>query len=112
MVAMTVISNEIRDLETITIHCPLCGAHHMYRLELVRRRYVFYELPEFPVRGATRFIRQFTCPIKHEEFQASFVIHDMPSSPTRSVKVIGVVEEPSEEEDKENKSENRNVVKG
>ncbi|MBM4128741.1 MAG: hypothetical protein FJ243_01335 [Nitrospira sp.] len=89
---MTSATKDIRALETITIHCPLCGAEHSYLLELERRQYIFYELPEFPMRGATRFVRRFSCPVKHEEFDASFVIHDMPSSPTRSVKVIGIVE--------------------
>lgn len=85
--------------EIITIDCPICGVSHSYNLE-VERSVVVKMLTEYDMNEKPRVVhltRFFSCPTKKEDFQATIIMHETSRSRIKSVKVIGLAEEPSDE---------------
>ena len=72
--------------------CPKCKDRHRYRLNVERSVVIkmirMSDMHEQPRQ--VRFTRLFTCPIKNEEFEASFILTDTSSSRIRSVDVEGI----------------------
>lgn len=88
-----------RSIEIFTMDCPICGASHSYNLE-VGRSFIVKAIIAIDVNEKPRSVhveRLFTCLTKKEDFQATIILHETSSSRIKSVKVIGPVEEPSDE---------------
>lgn len=78
-------------IETITIGCPVCGDSHLYNLEVERSVVVYNRLPKNAFKERViRFTRLFVCPVKQPDFQATFILSDIPHSPIRTVNVLGI----------------------
>ncbi len=86
--------------ENITIpNCPICRGSHTYSLK-VERSWIIKLLTSEDMHEksrAVRITRLFTCPVKHKDFQGTFVLHDKSSSRIKSIEVIGLAEESSDE---------------
>jgi len=86
--------------ENITIpNCPICGGSHTYSLKVERSLIMKFRISKdmHEKSRAVRKTRLFTCPIKHKDFQGIFVLHDTSSSRIKSIEVIGLAEESSDE---------------
>lgn len=86
--------------ENITIpNCPICGGSHTYSLKversLIMKLLISKDMHE--KSRAVRITRLFACPVKHKDFQGTFVLRDTSSSRIKSVEVIRLVEESSDE---------------
>jgi hypothetical protein len=72
--------------------CPKCGTSHRYALT-VERAVILHEVVLGSSREQRRRVRQtrlFTCPIKNEEFQATFFLSETASTLITSVTVSGI----------------------
>ncbi len=73
-------------------NCPKCKQGHRYKLNversIVMKALLMSDMGEQPRRVG--FTRLFTCPIKNEEFQASFILTDTSSSRIKNVEVAGI----------------------
>lgn len=73
-------------------NCPKCKDGHRYKLNVERsiviKMLTMSDMSEQP--RPVRITRLFTCPIKNEEFQASFILTDTSSSRIKSVDVVGI----------------------
>lgn len=71
--------------------CPKCKGGHRYRLDveraLVMKMLTAADFNERPRQ--VEFTRFFTCPVKNEEFQASFTLTDTSSDRIERVRVVG-----------------------
>lgn len=71
--------------------CPKCKGPHRYKLEveraLVLKTMTAADFNEQPRQ--VKFTRFFTCPVKNEEFQASFALTDTSSDRIARVRVVG-----------------------
>ncbi len=91
------------DLETILIaECPICGASHTYSLKVERSFYWAYLRTGIKTKRqqSISFTRFFTCPVKRMDFQDRFILKQSPLSQIKSVEVVGVVQESSDERQK------------
>ena len=72
--------------------CPKCNGQHRYKLSVDRsiilkmsNAYDMYE------RGRqVRFVRLFTCPVKNEDYQATFFLTDTSSDRIKDVRIVGI----------------------
>lgn len=72
---------------TITIpQCPLCETRHTYKLKITRTLVMQIDGEDEPGRDVP-LTRVFTCPVKNQDFEATFVIHETPTSHVTSVEV-------------------------
>jgi hypothetical protein len=75
--------------------CPKCENRHRYELSVERsmimKLMTVSDVSEEPRR--IRFTRLFTCPVKNEEFQASFALTDTSSDRIKSVQIVGIASE-------------------
>jgi len=86
------------DSKTIQIaKCPLCGASHTYRLKVERSFYWGFMTGIEEKTQSIRFTRLFTCPVKLMDFQGTIVLKQSSLEQIESVKVIGLVQESSDE---------------
>ena len=75
--------------------CPKCGNKHRYKLK-VERSIVMKLLTrsgmiENPRR--VKVTRLFTCPLRNEDFEATFILTDTSSDRIKEVSVLGVADE-------------------
>ena len=72
--------------------CPLCKKTHTYRLKVERsvviKNMMMSGLNERP--GREEFTRLFVCPVKGQEFQATFFLYDTSYGSITSVEVVGL----------------------
>lgn len=72
--------------------CAKCNKPHRYRLEVERSIIMKLMTPddlnEKPRQ--VRITRIFTCPVKNEEFEARFILHDTSSDRIENVTISGV----------------------
>ena len=72
--------------------CPKYKGGHRYKLD-VERAIVLKMLTMSDLNERTRHVkitRLFTCPVRNEEFQASFILIDTSSDRIKNVQVVGV----------------------
>jgi len=78
--------------ESITIEkCPLCGTTHRYSLK-VQTGIVMYNIlsmRDVPPPKVRTFVRFFACPVKGQDYRATFRLLESPSAPIESVDVAG-----------------------
>ncbi len=71
--------------------CPKCGGEHRYRLavdrSIIMKMLTASDIYEEPRQ--VRFVRLFTCPVKKEDYQASFFLTDTSFDRIKDVKVMG-----------------------
>jgi uncharacterized UBP type Zn finger protein len=77
--------------------CPRCKQQHRYRLNVERSYVLSFFVGNISQQSRPeRFTRLFTCPVKNEEFQASFSLNRS-GDVIRDVQVVGVANDKDED---------------
>jgi hypothetical protein len=78
--------------ETVEIERCICGGAHTYTLEVDRAILIkivtMSDMSERP--RSVKITRLFVCPVKKEQFQATFYLEDTSSSRIKDVRVVGL----------------------
>jgi len=80
--------------------CPKCQGRHRYKLA-VDRSIVIKMLTAsdmYERARQVRFVRLFTCPVKKEDYQATFYLSDTSSDRIKDVRVVGIVSSDEQED--------------
>lgn len=72
--------------------CPKCKNGHRYKLDVERaiviKMLTMSDMNERPRKR--KITRLFACPVRNEEFQASFILTETSSDRIKGVQVVGV----------------------
>lgn len=75
--------------------CPKCKDAHRYKLNVDRsiviKMLTMADMSERPRQ--VKITRFFTCPIKEEDFEATFILTDTSSSRINNVQVAGIADD-------------------
>jgi hypothetical protein len=77
------------------VKCPKCQGKHRYKLEVERAMIVkmmtMYDMNEEPSR--IRVTRLLMCPMKKEDYQATFSLVETSSSKIEKINVLGIAKD-------------------